>query len=79
MRPAAEDINRAVPRYAHEPPRHPSARGVIALAPFPGTQEGILQHLARELGIAHDTNRQGVYEPRSIRLAWITPRREQTT
>jgi hypothetical protein len=59
MGPAPQRVDSPVAGYSHEPPGHPSSLGVVSLSPVPRAQEGVLQHLARELWVAHDPERQG--------------------
>src|SRR5262249_45404564 len=53
---------------SHEPPRHPSALRVIRFAPVPCPQEGVLQHFASQLRVAHDPDRQGIDETSIARV-----------
>src|SRR5262245_39137438 len=57
-----EEIDRAVARDAHEPPRYPAARSVVGLSPVPRAQEGVLQHLAGQLRVAYDAEGERVDE-----------------
>jgi hypothetical protein len=62
MGSAAQEVHRAVPGDAHEPPGHPSSLRIVALPPIPGTEKRILQDLSSELRVTHDAERQRVHE-----------------
>src|SRR6266850_220007 len=59
MRPAPQEVDGAISGNPHEPPGNAPSCGVVRFPAAPAPQEGVLQHLARQLGVAHDPEREG--------------------